>query len=247
MAKSEPDIASRYRRQNPGWGVLPACAESRSLLLDGIDRYNGVTMRKTAFLALSLFTLAGCEDLQIARTAKWSVDHMSYASAGFGGWEYGDLERGMRRRQKEWDYHNRFQSGGEPGWNGSHCAPGAILDPCRAHKGGRRLAVMLASQMNAPSLDREDKMFYEQVGKAYGLGLRSSIVLLEALNRAAVGDFGGLKSLGLSAESLASAHKKQGELDSQALAELSNALGLNPAKADELIQSVFGKHEIYQN
>jgi hypothetical protein len=226
---------------------LAACLGGGALLLKGFGRYFGVLMKRTALLALSTLLLAGCDDIQLSRSAQWAVDHISYASAGFGGWEYGDLERGMRRRQQQWDYHNRYHSGGRPGWDGQVCSPGAILDPCRSHRGGRRLAVMLAPEMNAPALGREEKSMYEKVGKAYGIGLKASLVLLESLNRAAVGDFGGLKGMGLSGETIASAQKNQGRLDKEGLSELSRALGLSPRKADALIQSIFGKREVYDN
>lgn len=201
-------------------------------------------MKTTALLALSVLVLAGCDDVQFTRSAQWSVDHISYASAGYGGWEYGDLARGMRRRQQQWDYYNRYQWGRRPGWDGVVCAPGAILDPCRADRNGRRLAVMMPAQMSAPPLGKEDKRLYEKVGKAYGIGIQASLALLESLNRAAVGDFGGLKGLGLSRASLASAHRNHGHLDQEGLNELSRALGLSPRKTDALIQSVFGKREI---
>lgn len=201
-------------------------------------------MKKVALLALSVFALTGCDDTQLTRTAQWSVDHLSYASAGYDGREYGDLRRGMHRRQQQWDYHNRYQWGRRPGWAGQPCAPEAALDSCRRRRDGRRLAVMLPSQMNAPALGRSEKRAYAQVGRAHGIGPRASVILFESLNRAAVGDFGGLKGLGLGSDQLASAQRNQGRLDAAGLNELSRALGLGPRQVDALIQSIWGKREI---
>jgi hypothetical protein len=196
-------------------------------------------MKTLTILAISLL-LAGCNNTEITRSAGSAVDHIAHATAGYGGWSFAELKNRMRSRQEQWSHHNQFRWPERPGWKGERCALGAKADPCRPHS-SRRPAVMLSAEMNAPALGQLDRKAYEKVARAYGISERASTLLLEALNRAAVGDFGGLKEIGLNSERIASAHLNGGQLSLNAMEAVSQALDLDPAKVESIIQSIFGQ------
>jgi hypothetical protein len=94
------------------------------------------------------------------------------------------------------------------------------------------------AEVSAPALTKEDRAVYAQIGKTYGIGPKNSARVLESLNRAAVGDFGGLADLGLNKNTLASAKRNNGRLAAAELDRLSRKLGVSQQKLDAMIQDV---------
>jgi len=92
------------------------------------------------------------------------------------------------------------------------------------------------AQTKPPAMTREYHTLCQKIGKAYGISHNAAIQLMEALNRAAVEDFQGLKALGLSAKGLEAAYKNNGRFSAGELDTLSRKLGISRQKADQVIQ-----------
>lgn len=197
-------------------------------------------MKKIFSLVAVAFALVltGCDDVQVSTGASWGVDRISYGGYYGRGWDY----RGqMHRRQRHWRDHNDRYWGGRPGWNRRndwnrgprHGRPGW---------GGQRFVnEIVAAAPAAPALTKQDVAVYAAIGSNYGIGPKNSTRVLESLNRAAVGDFGGLADLGLNKDSLASAKRNNGRLAAAELDRLSRKLGVNQQKLDSMIQDVLSK------
>ena len=96
----------------------------------------------------------------------------------------------------------------------------------------------MLAQDSAPALSKEDIAIYRGIAKTYGISTSAATTLMETLNRAAAGDFGGLSDLGLNADSLKQAKRNNGRLSVAELDKVSRKLGVSQQKADSLIQSV---------
>lgn len=130
------------------------------------------------------------------------------------------LDRAERDRQRDWHRYNRNYPGGQPGWSRG---PGGFG--------------LLASSEIAPPSSAEYRELCRLVAKTYGLRERAAWHLMEALNRAAVGDFGGFQNLGLE-ESSFSSLAKNGGLNKKDLRSVAARLGLSEGRANALIQHI---------
>lgn len=198
-------------------------------------------MKKVLSLVAVAFALVltGCDDVQVSTGASWGVDRISYGRYYGRGWDY----RGhMHRRQRHWRDHNDRYWGGRPGWNRRHDWNHGGRRHGRPGWGGRHfMNEIVAAAPAAPALTKEDVAAYGAIGRNYGIGPKTSTRVLESLNRAAVGDFGGLADLGLNKSSLASAKRNDGRLAAGELDRLSRKLGVNQQKLDAMIQDVLSK------
>lgn len=194
-------------------------------------------MKKMFSLVAVAFALVltGCDDVQVSTGASWGVDRISYGGYYGRGWDYRDH---MHRRQRDWRDHNDRYWGGRPGWNrGRDWNRGG-----RPGWGGRHFVnEVVAAAPAAPALTKQDVAVYSAIGSNYGIGPKNSTRVLESLNRAAVGDFGGLADLGLNQDSLTAAKRNNGRLAAAELDRLSRKLGVNQQKLDSMIQDVLSK------
>lgn len=196
-------------------------------------------MKKIFSLVAVAFALVltGCDDVQVSTRAGWGVDRISFGHSYGRGWDYRDH---MHRRQRHWRDHNDRYWGRNPGWSRR---PG--WSHGRRNDWRRRGIVaenlVVASAPSAPALSKQDLAVYSAIGKNYGIGPKTSTRVLESLNRAAVGDFGGLTDLGLTKNSLASAERNNGRLAAAELDRLSRKLGVSQQKLDSMIQDVLSK------
>lgn len=198
-------------------------------------------MKKIFSLVAVAFALVltGCDDVQISTGASWGVDRISYGHYYGRGWDY----RGhMHRRQRYWREHNDHYWGGRPGWHRRHHWNHGGRHHGRPDWAGRHfMNEIVAAAPAAPALTKEDVAVYGAIGRNYGIGPKTSTRVLESLNRAAVGDFGGLADLGLNKNSLAAAKRNNGRLAAAELDRLSRKLGVNQRKLDSMIQDVLSK------
>jgi hypothetical protein len=193
----------------------------------------------TAPLALALMA-SGCNDMQFSRGAhrinQEIIRDTAWNECGARcrgdtpiHWEtQRELDRTMddlrwrtEERQEEWRFHNRQQP--QPGWRPSDEG---------------EFSTLLAR--TAPAVSREYRELCRRIGRTYGLSPNATLRLMEALNRAAVGDFGGIQSLGLSRESFNGAQRNGGRFIPRDLDILSRSLGVNRQRVERITERMLG-------
>jgi hypothetical protein len=167
------------------------------------------------------FVVIGCQDDQISSGADRAVNAVtSETRCDTCPTPSEVLERS---RREEWD---RYMRDHRPptGLGGLPTYPDDSFRPMK-------------NASHGPPLRNADIYYYSLVGRHFGISTQAATAVMEALHRAALRDFGGLRVLGLTAEGLQHAQVNGGHLPATDLTRMSRRLGVPPAKIDALIQS----------